>query len=92
MILLVFSFLSLFLMFFSSALFKLYMLFLAFLFLIVTLQLTLSTNSLLTVFDYYVSLYQFKFINLNYVLAFDGLTLYFILLTVLLFIVCLLLA
>jgi len=68
------------------------MLFLAFLFLIVTLQLTLSTNSLLTVFDYYVSLYQFKFINLNYVLAFDGLTLYFILLTVLLFIVCLLLA
>lgn len=92
MILLLFSFFSLFLMFFSSALFKLYTLFLAFLFLGVALQLTLSTNSLLTVFDYYVSLYQFKFINLNYVLAFDGLTLYFILLTLLLFIVCLLLA
>jgi NADH:ubiquinone oxidoreductase subunit 4 (subunit M) len=92
MTLIVFSFLSLFLMFFSSMLFKLYTLFLAFLVLIVALQFTLSTNSLLTVFDYYISLYQFKFINLNYVLAFDGLTLYFILLTVLLFIVCILLA
>lgn len=92
MALLFFSFCSVFLMFFSLVLFKLYTLFLAFLLLLVALQLVINSNSLLTVFDYYINVYKFEFINLNYVLAFDGITLYFILLTALLFIVCLLLA
>lgn len=92
MLLVLWTFFSLSFLFASSVLYKLYALFLAFMVLIVTLQLLIGANSLLTVFDYYVSIYRFDFININYTLAFDGLTLYFVFLTALLLIVCLLLA
>jgi NADH:ubiquinone oxidoreductase subunit 4 (subunit M) len=92
MFLIAISFCTCFLIFFSTTLFKLYTLFIAFLALLVLLQVTLNANSLLTVFDYSAQLYRFEFINVEYTLAFDSVTLFFLLLTVLLFIVCLLLA
>lgn len=86
------GFCTCFLIFFSTTLFKLYTLFIAFLALVISLQIIINANSLLTAFDYYAQLYRFEFINIEYTLAFDSITLYFVLLTVLLFIVCVLLA
>jgi len=78
-------------MFFSAAFFQLFLLFAgAFCFLFI-LEYLLTSNTLSLVFDHYYLIYKFEWISLSYLLVFDSITLYFTLLTLLLFILCVLL-
>lgn len=87
-----FSFLSIYMFFFSFAFFKLFILVFSFLFFILFLQLLLSISTLSTIFDFYFLIYEFRFVNLTYLVAFDSITLYFTLLSILLILLCVLLA
>lgn len=77
--------------FLSAAAFKLFLLtFSLFAFLVAT-HFIVTVTTLTSLFSQHITLYQFDFLNLSYSLLFDGITLYFILLTLLLFILCILL-
>jgi proton-translocating NADH-quinone oxidoreductase chain M len=85
-------FFTLYLLFFSAATFKLFMLFLGFFVFLFSVFLLLTTNTLLTIFSGYIISYKFEVLNLTYFLFFDGISLYFVLLTVLLYVISVLLA
>lgn len=85
------SFICFFFFFFSASFFRVLLLFLGFICFTLFLQLLLNANTLFTTFDYYMLVYDFKFLNVAYMLSFDSVTLYFVLLTLLLFLVCILL-
>ena len=84
-------FLSIFSFFLSATSFKLLLLFGAFFSFLITTHLLITVSTLSTLFNHYILIYKFEFLNLSYSLLFDGITLYFILLTLLLFIICILL-
>ena len=86
------SFFFVYVLFFSAATFKLFLLTVGFVFFIFCTTLLLTTNALTAVFSHHTLVYKFDFLNLTYSLLLDGITLYFILLTLLLLIVCTLLA
>lgn len=85
-------FLFVYAMFFSAAFFRLFLLFVGFCSFLFMVEYLLTSNTLSLVFDHYCLVYKFGWINLNYLLLFDSITLYFILLTLLLFVLCILLA
>lgn len=85
-------FLFIYTMFFSAAFFRLFLLFVGFFSFLFMLECLLTSNTLSLMFDHYYLIYKLEWINLSYLLLFDSITLYFILLTLLLFIVCILLA
>lgn len=68
------------------------MLFLGFAGLFSTLVALLHLNTLVSIFSYAQLLYKFNFLNLTYLVLVDGISIYFISLTTLLFIVCVLVA
>lgn len=86
------SFFFVYVLFFSAATFKLFLLTVGFIFFIFCTTLLLTTNALTAIFSHHTLVYKFDFLNLTYSLLLDGITLYFILLTLLLLIVCTLLA
>lgn len=87
-----FLFVFLYVMFFSAAFFRLFLLFVSFGFFLLALTYLLTSNTLGSLFDHYYLIYKFEWVNLDYLLLIDNVALYFILLTLLLFIVCILLA
>ena len=78
-------------LFFSATLFRLLLLLVSFFFLILTLQFLLLNNSLFSIYDFYLLVYKFNLLGLTYLLLFDNISMYFILLTLLLFLICILL-
>lgn len=85
-------FLSLYFLFFSVTAFRLFLLFLGFIGLIYSLLLILHLSTLVSIFNYASAGYKFEFLSLTYLFLVDGISIYFILLTVLLFILCVLVA
>lgn len=85
-------FLFVYAMFFSAVFFRLFLLSVGFVSFLFMVEYLLTSNTLSLVFDHHHIVYKFEWINLNYLLLFDSITLYFILLTLLLFVLCILLA
>lgn len=84
------AFLLMYVMFFSASIFKLFLLAIGFIFFLCITYFLLTSNILVTIFSDSIIIYKFKILNLTYSLLFDGVTLYFMLLTLLLFVVCIL--
>lgn len=84
-------FLYIYILYFSASAFRVFLLIAGFLSLLATVHLLVTTNALVTLFSHSAVIYKFEFLNISFVWLLDGITLYFIFLTALLFIVCILL-
>jgi proton-translocating NADH-quinone oxidoreductase, chain M len=84
-------FFSIYFFFLSTFYFKMLLLFFSFFCLVIFLIFLLSINTTLSLFNLYSFSYKFDFFNFTYCFLMDSLSLYFIILTVFLFIICILL-
>jgi len=92
MLLVLACFFCVYFIFFSATAFRLFLLFLGFVGLVSTFFMLLHLSTLISIFNYAALGYKFEFLNLAYLFLIDGISIYFILLTILLFIVCVLVA
>lgn len=79
-------------LFFSATAFRLFTLTFSVALFVFTTHLLITTSTLTTLFSHYIVIHKFEFLGLSYALLLDCITLYFLLLTFLLFIICVLLA
>lgn len=87
-----FFFFVFYVIFFSTGAFRLFLLFLGGCSSLAVLVMLFYSNTLSALFSYSAFLYKFEALNITYIFLLDGISLYFLLLTAVLFLLCTLIA